>query len=782
MNERILIIEDDLDFAGQLKTLCESRGYRARVALTAADGLRSFRAWLPSLVLLDLKLPDGHGMRVAGDIRSEPGGDDVPIFFMSAVYRRRELFERDMALLGVDTYLPKPFSLEDLARRIGAVFAGTDLGRAIVRERLSVLKSGAGRAYAREDSVPTVLPDALSNSPSTRPGTLSDDRLPRADSARRLPRSGEMRPEIWVRILTTLFHSHSNGLVVRKRGGKKRTIYFLNGYPVWAEGPSPEEGILRFFRVEGVLDATLAERVGSDLAAGGMSLHGLLLATGKVKADDLSGLFEDWVAEEVRNTLRHAGEFEFVQTEDFAGKIPVYEVNPIPTLWEGLEESLDRRELRRSLEEVASRELGRTRNFGKMFGYIGASETLKAVGDMLEFPRTLRQIRAKFRDDPGVNLSIWFLLHAGLVAVSDSPAPTLARVSREQAEVVPGEASSDEDTSPPHNEDDGEELGGMEVEFEVRRDSVARVLARALAEKLDSEASSTEELVQRHHASRLGLDHYSFLGVSREASLEEIDAAYQVLAPRYRLRNLGPEVSDDVKGWARALLARLVAAFSELSDPSRRRAYDRLIDTELEGVARMPSEGSELTTGGSEFTASHEGRGAQAHGVGAIDLSDWVPSADNPNELRERCVRLDEVDAARLREAIQEMAAGAFLTAFGVLDSLRESHPSDVLLLADMAWCQFSMDPDDIRSVDKALEWADLGLAFEPSNVRALSVRARILCYARREEEAHASLRRLAPLLPEAEWVRFELVRRNDSLEAVEKSKGLRRFWGAQKT
>ena len=169
-------------------------------------------------------------------------------------------------------------------------------------------------------------------------------------------------------------------------------------------------------------------------------------------------------------------------------------------------------------------------------------------------------------------------------------------------------------------------------------------------------------------------------------------------------------------------------------------------------------------------------------GTSDVDLSDWMPGGDDPEELRRRCVRLDEEDSQKLREARRAMVGGAFETAFGILDTLRESNPSDVLLLADMGWCQFSMAPDDIRSVDKALEWVDLGLAFEPTNVRALAVRARILCYAQREEEAHASLQRLAPLLPGAEWVRLELARRSEHLEGASKGRGLRRFWGASKS
>jgi tetratricopeptide (TPR) repeat protein len=321
----------------------------------------------------------------------------------------------------------------------------------------------------------------------------------------------------------------------------------------------------------------------------------------------------------------------------------------------------------------------------------------------------------------------------------------------------------------------------MEVEFEVRSGSASRAVARTLQARLEGEASSPSALVELHHATRLDLDHYSFLGVEPAATLKDIDAAYQVLAPRYRLRNLGPAASDTLRVQAKELLARLVNAFSDLSDVARRRAYDRLMERELQGVGRTSKPEGAGAFIQEDGTSSSAGPSKVPAGVVAVDLSDWLPGSGDPSELRKRCARLDEVEANTLCEAREAMAAGAFETAFRLLDSLRENHPSDVLLLADIGWCRFSSDPDQIRMVDKAIEWVDLGLAFEPSNTRALAVKARILCYARREEEAYACLKRLAPLMPEADWVRAELGRRNDSPEGIAEAKGLKRFWGAKK-
>ncbi|MEE2829356.1 MAG: response regulator, partial [Myxococcota bacterium] len=362
--QTILIVEDDLDFAGQLRTVLEHRGHVVVVALTGGDGIGSFRERPADSVIVDIKLPDAHGLRVVESIRSLPGGADVPVYLMSAVYRRPELFEKDMGRLGIESFLAKPFSFDDLSNRLETLLAQEEAGRKGVRDRLAKGKEGSGMAYARADSSPAPLAPALAG--ENPEGRLSaEDTMVRIDSARRLPRSGRLTPETYVRILTMIFHSHSCGRLICVRGQKRRTIYLLNGYPIWAEGPTPQEGVLRFLRVEGVLDGPMAEKIAGDLEGGSSRLSSLVMAAAGLEQEEFDDLMEDWVSQEVRNALRHDGGFEFSQSDDFAGQVPVHEVNPITTLWEGLESGMDRADLARSMEELSSRTLGRTRSFAK---------------------------------------------------------------------------------------------------------------------------------------------------------------------------------------------------------------------------------------------------------------------------------------------------------------------------------------------------------------------------------------------------------------------------------
>ena len=65
MNTPVLLIDDDAKLAELLKTYLENHGFALTTALTAQDGLRVLRVREFELVLLDIMLPDGDGLKYA---------------------------------------------------------------------------------------------------------------------------------------------------------------------------------------------------------------------------------------------------------------------------------------------------------------------------------------------------------------------------------------------------------------------------------------------------------------------------------------------------------------------------------------------------------------------------------------------------------------------------------------------------------------------------------------------------------------------------------------------
>ena len=112
----ILIIDDEEDLARLMETVLHKEGISNIItAGTIADGWAKFQKFDPSLVLLDIMLPDGEGYDLCKQIREV---SNVPILFLSA---KDEEIDKLLGLaIGGDDYITKPFSPKEVAYRVKA--------------------------------------------------------------------------------------------------------------------------------------------------------------------------------------------------------------------------------------------------------------------------------------------------------------------------------------------------------------------------------------------------------------------------------------------------------------------------------------------------------------------------------------------------------------------------------------------------------------------------------------------------------------------------------------
>ena len=110
----VLIVEDDTLIASSLARALGSQGYDVTTASTVAGALTSMDERRPDLVLLDLGLPDGDGVRVAEVVTHDHRG--VPVIIVTA--RADELDVVVGLEAGAVDYVVKPFHLAELLARI----------------------------------------------------------------------------------------------------------------------------------------------------------------------------------------------------------------------------------------------------------------------------------------------------------------------------------------------------------------------------------------------------------------------------------------------------------------------------------------------------------------------------------------------------------------------------------------------------------------------------------------------------------------------------------------
>jgi DNA-binding response OmpR family regulator len=113
--ERILIVEDEPEFADLLELWVSKSGYQPLTATTGNDALRRFYEDHPSLVILDIALPGLDGWQVIERIREF---SRVPVLMVTA--RSSEAEKIRGLKLGADDYITKPLSFPELMARVEA--------------------------------------------------------------------------------------------------------------------------------------------------------------------------------------------------------------------------------------------------------------------------------------------------------------------------------------------------------------------------------------------------------------------------------------------------------------------------------------------------------------------------------------------------------------------------------------------------------------------------------------------------------------------------------------
>jgi DNA-binding response OmpR family regulator len=112
----ILVVEDETSIASFVSAYLTNAGYVVRSTGSAHAALTDLASEAPSLVILDLNLPDGDGVELCRRIRK---GSDVPILMLTA---RDEDVDKIIGLeVGADDYMTKPFNPRELVARVKSV-------------------------------------------------------------------------------------------------------------------------------------------------------------------------------------------------------------------------------------------------------------------------------------------------------------------------------------------------------------------------------------------------------------------------------------------------------------------------------------------------------------------------------------------------------------------------------------------------------------------------------------------------------------------------------------
>ena len=122
---KVLIVDDQMDNLLVAEAALKFHGVKTHRAVNGLDGLNVLKDFQPTLILLDLSMPDMDGWEMLEEIKTRPEMQDIPIIALTAHVM---LGDKERVLeAGFTGYISKPFSVSTLVSQIRAILENTQI-------------------------------------------------------------------------------------------------------------------------------------------------------------------------------------------------------------------------------------------------------------------------------------------------------------------------------------------------------------------------------------------------------------------------------------------------------------------------------------------------------------------------------------------------------------------------------------------------------------------------------------------------------------------------------
>lgn len=117
----VLLVDDDNEIVQAMRAVLESKGFRILTASDGNAGLAVAERESPDLIVVDMMMPKKSGFLVVEKIKRRSDAPPMVMITANEGSRHRAYAE----LLGVDTYLRKPFAMERLVEEVQRLTLGS---------------------------------------------------------------------------------------------------------------------------------------------------------------------------------------------------------------------------------------------------------------------------------------------------------------------------------------------------------------------------------------------------------------------------------------------------------------------------------------------------------------------------------------------------------------------------------------------------------------------------------------------------------------------------------
>lgn len=119
--KRILVVDDEPDFASIVQSNLRKEGFEVEVAYDGVEALEKVKKNPPDAIVLDVMMPEKDGYEVCSELKGDEKYHDIPIIMLTAVADHvgsTRYSHADGMSMEADDYLPKPASAEEITASV----------------------------------------------------------------------------------------------------------------------------------------------------------------------------------------------------------------------------------------------------------------------------------------------------------------------------------------------------------------------------------------------------------------------------------------------------------------------------------------------------------------------------------------------------------------------------------------------------------------------------------------------------------------------------------------
>jgi CheY-like chemotaxis protein/cytochrome c-type biogenesis protein CcmH/NrfG len=606
MGITILVIDDDTHTRKILESLFktdpELDGLVDKV-LTAGDGeegLGLFEKEQPALVVTDLLMPRKDGFAVCRAIRGRPDGKETALVAISAVYKDLAVVQRLKTEFGA-VFFQKPFQVRDLVKAV----------KGVAQRRAGPAAQSAPR-HVTAPRVATVR---------------ADDEI-KGDLGKR-PLAG---------VLLDLLEAQGTGALVLRRDRVRKDIFLVMGHPVGAESNVRQETLGYYLVARQRIDEDQQQEALALSKKEGVKLGQALVKLGLMKDEEVIKHLAALVRLKVVSSLRWThGDYHFTAGDTFSERLPKATLEPVGMVLTGLKRTAHDDEIAKQLALKTDSRVGLTPraeryrdDYTKVFGLeaLAALAGRPRVGDLLRKGKDAVQLfagvdallqtgMAELEAGPALQSGVPALAGrrgatAAFAAITDAvpqsdplalsnlveptlpggmPAGLRAESARPAASGLYDQLFGDETSQVAPAPQPPREDGAVAAPLEIGESGVIEIqppperirTAQQRVPTPDPRIAAARQLILRTYLGIHDKNFYEVLGVTPEATQDEIATAYGAAVKKFRLADF--EGLDLGRDYARLEELHVIfrRAYEILFEPLKRLDYDRRI-----GIGTLP--------------------------------------------------------------------------------------------------------------------------------------------------------------------------------------------------